>query len=132
MKRSLLFSSILFLGLAFVLTGCKKDDPEPTPTPTPTPATTGGLVVKVQLQGSTGYLVGAEVGLATSLANLDEGIYLQDLTTNSNGQANFGQLIPGNYYYDAFYVLGSDYYYGEGQVQIVAGQNQELTLTLVP
>jgi hypothetical protein len=132
MKRSLLFSSILFLGLAFVLTGCKKDDPEPTPTPTPTPATTGGLVVKVQLQGSTGYLVGAEVGLATSQANLYEGIYLQDLITNSNGQANFGQLNPGNYYYDAGYELGNDYYYGEGQVQIVAGQNRELTLTVVP
>jgi len=129
MKRSLLFSSILFLGLAFLLTGCKKDDPEPTPT---TPSTTGGLVVKVKLEGSTGYLVGAGVGLATSQANLADGVYLQDLVTNSNGQANFGQLNPGNYYYDCGYDLGSESYYGEGQVQIVAGQNLELTLTLVP
>jgi hypothetical protein len=132
MKRSLLFSSILFLGLAFVLTGCKKDDPEPTPTPTPTPATTGGLVVKVQLQGSTGYLSGAEVGLATSQANLDAAIYLQDLVTNSSGQANFGQLSPGSYFYDCAYALDGSLYYGEGQVQIVAGQNLELTLPLVP
>ncbi len=126
MKRSLLFSSILFLGLAFVLTGCKKDDPEPTQ------STTGGLVVKVQLEGSTGYLTGALVGLATSQENLDNSIYLQDLETNSSGQVNFGQLNPGNYYYDCYYELGINDFYGEGQVQIVAGQNRELTLTLVP
>jgi hypothetical protein len=132
MKRSLLFSSILFLGLAFVLIGCKKDDPEPTPTPTPTPATTGGLVVKVQLEGSTGYLTGAIVGLATSEENLYNEIYLRELETNSSGQANFGQLNPGNYYYDCYYELGFAPYYGVGQVQIVAGQNQELTLTMIP
>jgi hypothetical protein len=115
--------ALLLLIGSFSLNSCSKDDPAPTPT-------TGGLVVKVKLAGSTGFLTGVDVGLATSQENLDKSIYLQDKVTNSNGQANFGQLNPGNYYYDCYHVVGSDEYYGEGQVQIVAGKDLELTLTL--
>ena len=123
MKSKIIVFAFLLLGLTAGFSGCKKDEPEPA-------KTTGGLVVKVKLVGSTGYLTGVEVGLATSQANLDNSIYLQDKLTDANGQVNFGQLNPGNYYYDCFHTVGSDEYYGEGQVQIVAGTNLELTLTL--
>lgn len=116
---------ILTLTLTVLLFACKKES-----TSTPTPATTGGLIVKVKLKNSTGFISGAEVGLATSQTNLDNGVYLQDKITNSNGQADFGQLNPGNYYYDALAIVGGADYYGEGQVQIVAGQNLELTLVV--
>ena len=127
MKSKIIIFSILILGLTVAFSGCKKDEPEPTPTPT-----TGGLIVKVNLEGSTGYLTDVSVGLATSQENLDNEVYLQEKVTDANGKADFGQLNPGNYYYDCYHVIGSDEYYGEGQVQIVAGQNLELTLTLVP
>ncbi len=116
------FFSIL-LGLTVVFTGCKKDDPEPAPT-------TGGLVVKVKLASSTGYLTGVNVGLATSQENLDKEVYLQDKITDANGKANFGQLNPGNYYFDCYHEIGNNEYYDEGQVQITAGTDLELTLEL--
>jgi hypothetical protein len=120
MKIKFILFAFLLIGMASGLTGCKKDPI----------LTTGGLTVKVKLAGSTGFLTGVDVGLATSLQNLDNSIYLQDIQTDASGKADFGQLSPGNYYYDCFTIIGSDDYYGEGQVQIIAGQNTELTLTL--
>ena len=115
MKTKLFFALIVLL-VGF--SGCKKE------------ATTGGLIVKVQVAGSSGYQSGADVGLASSQANLDNGVYLQDKVTDGSGKVDFGQLNPGNYYYDCLVtVLGTDYY-GEGQVQITAGHNVELTLTV--
>ena len=123
MKSKIIIFAFLFLGLTAGFSGCKKDEQEPA-------KTTGGLVVKVKLAGSTGFLTGVDVGLATSQVNLDNSVYLQDKSTDANGQVNFGQLNPGNYYYDCSHTVGSDEYYGEGQVQIVAGTDLELTLTL--
>jgi hypothetical protein len=122
MKSKIIVFAFLLLGLTAGFSGCKKDDPEP--------AKTGGLVVKVRLAGSTGYLTDVGVGLATSQANLDNSIYLQDKKTDATGQVNFGQLNPGNYYYDCGTTIGGTDYYGEGQIQIVAGTDLELTLTL--
>jgi len=123
MKSKSIILAFLLLGFTTVFTGCKKDDLEPIPT-------TGALVVKVKLAGSTGYLTGVLVGIATSQENLDNEVYLSEKETNAQGSADFGQLNPGNYYYDCFHEIGSDEYYGEGQVQIVAGTDLELTLTL--
>ena len=115
MKTKLFFALIVLL-VGF--SGCKKE------------ATTGGLIVKVQVAGSTGYLTGAAVGLATSQANLDNGVYLQDKDTDASGKVDFGQLNPGNYYYDCLGTVAGISYYGEGQVQVTAGNNLELTLTI--
>jgi hypothetical protein len=123
MKSKIIVFAFLLLGLAAGFTGCKKDDIEPA-------KTTGGMIVKVKLTGSTGYLTGVDVGLATSQANLDNEVYLQDKTTDANGQINFGQLNPGNYYYDCLTTIAGIDYYGEGQIQIVAGPDLELELTL--
>lgn len=123
MRKIIFIFSVLLLGLTFTFTGCKKDDPIPT-------KTTGALIVKVKLAGSTGYMQDALVGIATSMENLDNSIYLSEKETNAEGVANFGELNPGNYYYDCYHEVGSDEYYGEGQVQIVANQDLELTLIL--
>lgn len=122
MKSKIL--AVFLLGIATVFTSCSKDV-EILPIPT-----TGGLVIKVQLEDSTGFMSGALVGIATSQDNLDNSVYLQDLETDANGQADFGQLNPGDYYYDCLLEIGSDEYYGESQVQIVAGTDLELTLIL--
>lgn len=124
MKSKLSFFALVTI-LVLALSGCSEEAPAPPPT-------TGGLIIKVALQGSTGFLTGVPVGLATSQANLDRGIYLQDKRTDSSGKVDFGQLNPGNYYYDAEYTTSNASYYGEGQVQIVAGRNQELTLLVRP
>jgi hypothetical protein len=125
MKSKILLLAVLLLGFAAVFTSCTEEVVEPI-------STTGGLFIKVQLEGSTGFISGALVGVATSQANLDNGVNLQDLSTDANGQADFGQLNPGNYYYDCSHEIGNDEYYGEGQVQIVVGTDLELTLMLVP
>jgi hypothetical protein len=123
MKFKNFILSSLLLCFVFTFGSCKKEEAKSN-------ATTGGLVVKVQLAGSTGYLTGVDVGIATSLDNLDNGVYLNEKITNANGKADFGQLNPGNYYYDCYHIIGSDEYYGEGQVQVTAGKNLELTLIL--
>jgi hypothetical protein len=123
MNSKIIVFAFLLLGLTTGFSSCKKDDPEPA-------KTTGGLVVKVKLIGSTGYLTGVGVGLATSQANLDNSVYLQDKTADANGQVNFGQLNPGNYYYDCATTIAGTDYYGEGQIQIIAGTDLDLTLTL--
>jgi hypothetical protein len=125
MKSKILLLAVLLLGFAAVFTSCTEEVVEPI-------STTGGLFIKVQLEGSTGFISGALVGVATSQANLDNGVNLQDLITDANGQADCGQLNPGNYYYDCSHEIGNDEYYGEGQVQIVVGTDLELTLMLVP
>ena len=123
MKSKILILAVL-LGFATIFTSCKKEEIEPTPT-------SGGVVIKVKLEGSTGYRSDAMVGLSTSQENLDNSVYLQDLESDANGQVDFGELNPGNYYYDCYLIIGSDSYYGEGQVQVVAGTDLELTLTLL-
>ncbi len=123
MKIKTIILSLLLLGIISTFTSCSKDDTKPA-------ATSGGLVVKVKLAGATGYLTGVVVGLATSIENFDNSIYLHEKITNSNGVADFGQLNSGNYYYDCYYVIGGTKHYGEGQVQIVAGTNLELTVTI--
>ncbi len=112
---------MLIIGATTIFNSCTKDEPA---------RTTGGLIIKVKLTGSTGYLTGVTVGLATSQANLDNSVYLKQIVTDSKGQADFGQLIAGNYYYDCYHSIGSTSWDGYGQVQIVAGQDLEATLPL--
>ena len=118
MKSKIIISAFLLIGLSVAFNACKKK------------ADTGGLIVKVKLSGSSAFVSGAEVGLSTSQANLDNSVYVQDKITDSNGKVDFGQLKPGTYYYDGYYDIGSDDYYGEGQVEIVAGKDSEQILNV--
>ena len=119
MKLKTIFLSALLLGFVFTLGNCKKEESPPK-------ASSGGLVIKVQMAGSTDYVAGAEVWIATSLENFDNGIYLTEKITNVSGKADFGQLNPGTYYYDVYYELGDTEYFTEGQVQVEAGKNKEI------
>ena len=121
MKNKISILVLLLFGFTTFFTNCSKEDA----------ATTGGLVIKVQLDGSTGFLTGAASGLATSENNLSDGIYLQDIVTDADGKADFGQLNPGNYFYDAEKTVAGTYYYADGQVQVVAGTDLELTLIIL-
>jgi len=121
MKSKILILPILLIGLISIFTSCSKEEVAPT---------TGGLVIKVKLEGSTGFLSDAAVGLATSQDNLDNSIYLQDIYTDANGEADFGQLNAGNYYYDSYITIGNYWYYGEGQIQVVSGTDLKLTLVI--
>ena len=124
MKSRTIILAFLLLGLTTVFTGCKKDEPT---------ATTGGLVVKVQLEGLTGFEHEVGVSIYTSYENWNNDVYLQYLFTDANLQADFGQLNPGNYYYVCVYdnEMGTDERVVDGeQVQIVAGTDLELTVTL--
>ena len=123
MKNKIMILAFLLIGISTTFTSCTKDEVEPV-------ATTGGLLIKVQLANSTGYLTDVSVGLSTSQENLDNSVYIQDELTDNEGNVDFGQLNPGNYYYDCSTTIGGIDYYGEGQVQVTAGKNLELTLML--
>lgn len=117
MKR-LLFG-LLLVSVAF-LPGCSK---EAAPT-------TGNLIVKAKLKNSTGYLIGVNIGLSVTKSDLDNSIYLKQAFTDGDGKVDFGSLNPGNYYYDCSHTISGVDYYGEGSIQIVAGENLTLTLVL--
>ena len=68
MKKLICILALLFIGTVTLLPSCSKDDTTPTPT-------TADLILKVQLVNSTGYLSGTDIGIATSQANLDNGVY---------------------------------------------------------
>lgn len=123
MKNKIMSLVLLFLRILKSFTRSKKDEVESVPT-------TGGLVVKVKLPNSTGYVTGVDVGLSKSQKNLDKSVYLKEVRTDNGGKANFGQLYPGNYYYDCIARVSGVNYYGEGQIQITVGNNHELTLIL--
>ena len=123
MKFKTIFLSALLLGFVFTLGNCKKEEPKPD-------NSTGGLVIKVQLAGSNDFVEGAIVGIANSLDNFDNGVYLSEKMTNISGKADFGQLKPGTYYYDVYYELGFTEYYTEGQIQVESGKNKEIVEVL--
>jgi hypothetical protein len=65
---------------------------------------------------------GAITRIANSLENIDRGIYLNELTTDGNGQVKFEQLLPGAYYIDGYYY---GFTFEITQVQIIAGQTRQ-------
>jgi hypothetical protein len=123
MKINVIKLLIIIVGIVFISCNNNSNDPKPV-------VTTGGLIVKANLDGLSGYKSNVKISLATSLENLDNLIYLQEKKTGSNGSVNFGQLNTGNYYIDAYYEIGNDYYYGIAQVQIVSGIDKEVVLVL--
>lgn len=123
MKNNLFVFAFALLSTTLLFNSCSKEETKPS-------ATTGGLKVLVKLVNSTGFITDADVAIATSKANFDNGIALAEKTTDSKGVADFGQLNPGNYYIGAQAFVGSDDYFYEGQVQISAGTNLELTIEL--
>lgn len=123
MKFKTIFLSSLLLGFVFTLGNCKKEEKDTTPA-------TGGLVIKVQLAGSTDFLKDAYVGLSNNLDDFDNGIYLSEKITDTTGKVNFGQLKPGTYYYDVYYEIGITEYYTEGQIQVESGKNKEIVEVL--
>jgi hypothetical protein len=122
MKKIIFFAFIAF-SFTTIFSSCKKETVEQT-------KTTGRLVVLPKLSGSTLLLPGTDIGIATSLENLNNGVYLQEVTSGSNGTADFGELNPGNYYIDAGFDNGVDFYFGEGQCQINANTDLNLTVYL--
>lgn len=116
---------LLIIVTGIVLISCNNNTNEPKPI-----VSTGGVIVKAKLDGLSGYKSDVKIGLATSLENLDNLIYLQEKKTGSSGSVDFSQLNAGNYYIDAYYELGNDNYYGIAQVQIVSGIDKEVVLIL--
>ena len=99
-----------------------------------------GLVIKVKLDGFTGYQDSAYVDLYV-LPYMYDADPTISLTTDSSGRVDFDQLNPGRYYYNGFYIIddgipnfpGSstvEEYYNYDSVLIVAGTNLERTLIL--
>ena len=122
--KNVLFAVVL-IGFTSFFTNCSKDDE----------STSGGLVIKVELDGFTGYQDSAYVDLWV-LPYVYDADPIMSLVTDASGRADFGQLNPGRYYYDGFYMIDDgngttvEEYYNQDSVLIVAGTNLERTLIL--
>ncbi len=123
MKIKFIILKFCILGIVIISCDCKENNPQPV-------SITGGLIIKVKLDGLNDYKSGVKVGLATSLENLDNSIYLQIKKTSAIGNVNMGQLNPGNYYCDGYYEIDNNLYYGISEIQVVAGTNKEITLVI--
>jgi hypothetical protein len=121
--KKIIFLAFIAFSVTTIFSSCKKETIVQT-------KTTGRLIVLPKLSGSTLLLPGTDIGIATSLDNLNNGIYLQDITSGSNGTADFGELNPGNYYIDASYFDGTNSYFSSGQFQITANTDLNLSIYL--
>ncbi|MEI6853901.1 MAG: hypothetical protein WCL06_13730 [Bacteroidota bacterium] len=113
-----LFLFTALLGMLIFLEGCKK---EPS---------TGGLTIRVTLNGSSSNIQGAFVGIGTSLENLHNSLYTAWEQTDASGEATFSDLKPELYYYEGYLQVGGVQYYKEGPIMIVAGKHIDLPITL--
>lgn len=124
MKTKIFILMLLLLGTTTVFTSCKKDKDNPL-------KTTAGLIVKVQMVGTTTFISGATVNLASSEANIDNKIYISSKQTSAIGGADFGQIASGIYYYDCTYSDGTNSYYGKALVQVFAGFDVNEVLSIM-
>jgi len=106
-KLSMIFTVVTLCSLVFT-PSCTVKDP-----------TFGNLTVAVYNPATGLYIANEQVYLATSLADLQNGIYIKTGWTDFNGLIYFGELAPGYYYYDTYdwedyggsmVYAGSDYY----------------------
>jgi len=112
MKKSihLLFAAFLLCGL-IASSGCKKSD-----------ATTGTLTLYVTDFYTGLPIVNEQVYLATSYANMQQGIYFATAWTDLNGVAYFGELPPLTLWYD------TQHWQNWGAIRIFAGVDQYVFL----
>ncbi|HLG02469.1 MAG TPA: hypothetical protein VI731_02670 [Bacteroidia bacterium] len=107
---------------------CRKDSNVPSPDLNQTPDR-GGLAFIVK-DISLNRLAGVAVGIAFSQEDLESNNYLLTRVTGSDGRADFGQLLPANYYYEADVTLNGIDHHAEGQVVVEAGENIERELII--
>jgi len=102
--------SLLLFTLAATLPSCTEDQP------------TDGILV-IQVVDTNGVaIIGEQVYLATSLANLQNGIYISNNWTNDNGVVWFSNLLPLHYWYD------TEHWEDYGGAQVWAGIEHIVTL----
>ena len=129
MKTIKMIVTAIFICSICVLPGCKKDVAPSGQTTYNNFSSLGGLKFHVKTNAGMD-IPNATVGIALSQADLVTNTYLASRITDSKGNADFGKLNSGNYYYEADVTIGSTRYHGEGIVQVQAGIDlvQELTV----
>jgi hypothetical protein len=89
-------------------------------------APTGGVQVKIELpEGIKIDLADAPIGISKSKEALQNADYINTVWTNAAGMADFGQMPAGTYYIDGYTDddITQNAYYGEMQIEVVAGKN---------
>jgi len=109
--------SITLMCFILVVSACNGDE---TIIVTPT---TGTLIVKPRVEGTTTFLANVKVKLALNLDDLINDRYIMEVFSDVNGNADFGKLNPQNYFFEAYTEVGGDDYYGDGNIQIIAGED---------
>jgi hypothetical protein len=117
--------TIVFILVAFALStaffACEEEKP---------PRTTGDLVVRVKLAGASTYLPNTAVGLALTQEQMDTASFHSFRVTDAEGVGRFIGLNPRKYYYYSGRNIDGVYYEKEGQVEILADVDINLTITL--
>jgi len=90
MKKRIYFLSAMILLCGLIISpGCTKND-----------STTGSLTIYISDFYSGLPIVNEQVYLATSYANMQQGIYYATGWTDFNGMAYFGEISPATFWYD--------------------------------
>lgn len=121
MNRMNLLKTTLIIIIAFLsVCSCEQADPNEK----------GRIIVMVYYDGNP--VENAIVSMATSQKNLNMGVYTSQVHSNSQGIADFGALLPGNYYCDAFKYINNnkDYLYGALSLIVEPGHRKTLNIEL--
>jgi len=146
MKKGILFTASLMIGLLMFTTSCSKEGCTDTTATnysseadkdngschyeTLTPSNSGGLTVKVKTPGGTGYLTDVEVGIAVSLDDAENDNWIDIKAVNSSGVADFGQLLQGTYFYACSAMVNGVEYFGYASTQVINGTTKNMELSI--
>jgi hypothetical protein len=105
MKKTILILFFLVGGL-FLIQSCSSEDP-----------IYGNLDITVYNRTTGALVTNEQIFLATSLSNLQQGIYLGSGWTGTTGNVFFRDLTPGYYYY------GAEHWNDCGAIKVMAGDD---------
>lgn len=123
----ILKNSLLICSLVLLLGNCRRDDSDALPANTSIEK--GGLAFIVKDQ-SDALVPGVSIGIALRQEDLATNTYFATRISDSNGRANFGDLQPDNYYYEADAVLNNQAVHAEGMAVVEGGKKLELQITV--
>lgn len=109
MRNSSLYLFLLIFGSVLIFSSCKKDEslqPVQPVVTNDTSSTSGRLLAKLY-DVNAAFVANADVSIYANYEDVKRGFPLLKVQSRSNGEADFGYILIGNYYMVAYKDLGS-------------------------
>lgn len=128
MIKNIVFITFIF----FIFSSCSKDDsvqPGQTVTLNDTSSTTGHLVAKLY-DANGAILQNSDVMVYAKYEDIDRNLPLLKVQSQSDGEANFGYILIGNYYLVAYKEIGPSFISDTTAVQVLSQKKTVRTMVL--